>query len=349
MARTVNLGLIGVGMGQAHLGAISRGGKDIRVIAASDINAERLNKACDAFNIKSRFDDYNEMLKMNDIDAVLVVTPNFLHAPMAIDCMNAGKDVLIEKPPSIDVEGAVKMAETSKKTGRRLMYALVNRFRADVQEARKMMEKGVLGDIYYARTSWLRRLGIPGSDWFNTKSQSGGGPLIDLGVHVLDLTWWIMGSPKPVSVSASTYNPFMKKYGKKTYDVEDFAAALIKFDTGATVIVETSWASYVEWEDIDSMVLGTKGGVKLRLNPKPNEKYYNLYTEIKGTWTSTSSPELEWRVKEGGLVRQINYFADCIRTGKKNIASADEGINLMKMLTGVYESARTGKEVVFRK
>jgi predicted dehydrogenase len=307
----------------------------------------RLKKACDAFNIKSRFANYREMLKMDEIDAVLVVTPNFLHAPMAIDCMNAGKDVLVEKPPSIDVEGAVKMAEASKKTGKRLMYALVNRFRADVQEARKMAETGVLGDIYYARTSWLRRLGIPGSDWFNTKKQSGGGPLIDLGVHVLDLTWWIMGSPKPVSVSASTYNPFMKKYGKKTYDVEDFAAALIKFDTGATVIVETSWASYVEREDIDSMVLGTKGGIKIRLNPKQGEEYYNLYTEVKGTWMSSSSPELEWKIKEGGLVRQINYFADCIRTGRKNIATAEEGINLMKMLTGVYESAK-GREVVFK-
>lgn len=349
MGRTVNLGLIGVGMGQAHLAAISRGGKDIKVIAASDINTERLNKACDSFNIKSRFEDYHEMLKMDEIEAVLVVTPNYLHAPMAIDCMKAGKDVLVEKPPSIDVEGAVKMAETSKKTGRRLMYGLVNRFRADIQEARKMMEKGVLGDIYYARTSWLRRLGIPGSDWFNTKKQSGGGPLIDLGVHVLDMTWWIMGSPKPVSVSASTYNPFIKKYGKKSYDVEDFSTAFIRFDTGATIVLEASWAGFVEREDIDLMILGTKGGVKVRLNPKQGEEYYNLYTEIKGTWTNISSPELEWKVKEGGLVPQINYFADCLRTGRKNIANAEEGIDLMKMLTGIYESAETGKEVFFRK
>ena len=349
MAKTFKLGLIGVGMGQAHLVAIERNLKDIEVIAAADIDKKRLNMACDAFSIPMKFTDYHKMLEVEEIEAVLIVTPNFLHAPMAIDCMKAGKHVLVEKPPALDVEGAEKMLRTSKKTGMKLMYGLRQRFRADTREARKIVERGDLGDAYYARTGWVRRYDIPGRDWFCTKSESGGGALIDLGVHVLDMTWWIMGNPRPLSVTGVTYNPFMKKLRKKRYDVEDFAAGLIRFSNGASIVTETSWAGFVEKEDIYSMILGTKGGLNLKLFPADNEKCFTFYTEKNGTWLDSTSPEIETKMKEDSLAKQLSYFVDCVRKDNKNTASGEEGVELMRMLTGIYESAKTGKEVILNK
>ena len=348
MAKTFKLGLIGVGMGRAHLRAVAKHPSDVKVIAAADIDEKRLNTVCDAFDIPMRFTDYRKMLEVDEIEAVIVVTPNFLHAPMAIDCLNAGKHALVEKPPSVDVAGARKMAQASKKTGMKLMYGLCNRFRADTQEARKHAERGDLGEVYYARTSWMRRYGIPGSNWFSTKKKSGGGPLIDLGVHILDVTWWIMGCPKPVSVSGATYNPFIRKLRKKGYDVEDMAVSLIRFRNGATMFVETSWASFVEKENIYSIVLGTKGGVEINLTPGEDGKHFHLFTERKGTRLDCTSTEVEWKMEESQLARQLRYFVDCVRKNKKNTACGDEGVELMKMLTGIYESAKTGKEVVLR-
>ena len=200
MAKKLKLGIIGLGMGKAHLTAITQHLDDIEAVAVADIDKKRLKTVGDTFCIPRRFTDYRKMLELAEIEGVLVVTPNALHAPMAIDAMNAGKHVLVEKPPSVDVNGAKRMLATSKKTRKKLMYGLSCRFRADVQTAKDLADRGALGEMYYGRTTWVRRYGIPNSSSFCVRATSGGGPLIDLGVHGLDMTWYIMGSPKPVSV-----------------------------------------------------------------------------------------------------------------------------------------------------
>jgi predicted dehydrogenase len=202
-------------------------------------------KTAEEFGVKNVFTDYREMLSMDGIDAVSVCVPNHLHSTMAIDAFEAGKHVICEKPLAITPAEGEAMVAAGKKAGKLFMTAFNNRFRGDTQLLKKMIESGELGDIYYAKTGWIRRKGIPGmGGWFTTKAKSGGGPLIDIGVHVLDLAMWLMGNPKAVTVSGSTYAQFGPKgeglggWGHAeengTFDVEDLAAGFIRMDTGAT-------------------------------------------------------------------------------------------------------------------
>ena len=217
------------------------------------------------------------MLALPELDAVSVCTPNFLHAELALASMAAGKHVLCEKPMANTLENAQQIAKAAKEVSTIFMMGMNNRFRGDTTVLKALIEAGELGDIYYAKCGWVRRAGIPGlGGWFTTKSMSGGGPLIDLGVHMLDMTMYLMGNPAPVSVSGSTYAHFgprglgSSNYGYKPdpstplkYDVEDLATGLIKFDNGATLFVEASWASHIAHEKNYSILMGTEGGAQL--------------------------------------------------------------------------------------
>ena len=332
----IKVGLVGTGITRAHASGYKRC-QDVEMKAICDIDKARAEQFAADFDVKDVYTDYNEMLKDDEIVAVSVGTPNALHAPVAIAAFEAGKHVICEKPLATNAEEGRAMVEAGKKAGKIFMMGFNNRFRGDTQLLKKCIENGELGDIYYAKTGWLRRKGIPGmGGWFTTKKMSGGGPLIDLGVHVLDLTLWLMGNPKPVYVVGSSYakfGPEMAKQQGGTYDVEDLATGMVKLENGATVFVEASWHSHVERERTYSQLVGTKGGAEL--DP------LRIYTDING---NNADLHME-HPNVSGHEMEVVHFIECIREHKTPIATGEHGLHIQLILDAIYESTRTGKGV----
>jgi predicted dehydrogenase len=345
-AKKVGIGIVGVGIGRAHLQGYAQS-PEAQVVAVCDLDEERARRAAEEFGVPNVYTDYAEMLKRGDIDGVSVCTPNYLHAPMTIAAFEAGKHVICEKPLAIKPEEGEAMVAAGKKAGRIFMTAFNNRFRGDTQTLKRFIEQGELGDIYYAKTGWVRRRGIPGfGGWFTTRSMSGGGPLIDLGVHVLDLCLWLMGNPKAATVTGMTYAMFGPEGGgtgqfgvsnsKGGYDVEDLAAAFIRLDTGATVILEASWASNIERERIYTTLMGTKGGADV--DP------LRIYTEIHGACVDITPQCPNW----SGHIMEIKHFVECIAEGKEPISTGEHGLEITRILDAIYRSAKMGKEIALK-
>ena len=251
----VKIGLIGAGnIANTHLEAYQNV-PDAEIVAICDINPKRLEKTANRFNIERRYPDVESMLAANpDLDAADVCVWNCNHAECTIKALNAGLNVLCEKPMAYSVKEAEEMLAVAEKNGKLLMIGFVLRFSDDAKIAMDFINKGYLGDIYYSKAQYVRRHGNPGG-WFSDKSRSGGGPIIDLGVHVIDLTRYMMGNPKPVSVYAVASERLGDRKHLKTgagwvpedatdkdiCDVEDFATALIRYDNGACTFLETSY------------------------------------------------------------------------------------------------------------
>lgn len=353
MGEPVKVGVIGVGVGSSHIRSFIKVPDQIEVVAMADLDEERLSKiarVCEEAGVRPRsFTDYHKMLQLDEIEIVIVATPNFLHAPMAVDCLRAGKHVLVEKPPSHNVEGAQQMLEAVRETGRKCMIGLANRFRDECQRLKQIIGRGDFGRIYFAKTGWTRRRGIPVgslSGWFLDRDRSGGGALIDLGVHVLDLTWWLIGCPRPKSVSGVAYDPFIKALDNPKASVEDLAAAIVRFADGSSLFIEASWASFTDRERGYSRILGTKAGIDVDLFPVGGEQVFQMHTEKEGDWYDITFPQFARIEYEPVLRNQLLYLARCAREGTENMANAEEGLLLMRILCGIYESAQTGKEIL---
>jgi predicted dehydrogenase len=343
----LGVGVIGVGIGKLHLQGYTES-PDAEIIALCDIDEPRAKRAAEKFSVPKIYADYHELLADDRIDAVSVAVPNYLHAPMVIDAFAAGKHVICEKPLTIDQKDGEAMIEAGKKAGKLFMTAFNNRFRGDTQVLKTLIENGELGNIYYGKTGWLRRKGIPGmGGWFTTKAKSGGGPLIDIGVHVLDLALWLMGNPKAVSVTGSTYAEFgpkgegMSTYGNPEaggcFDVEDLASAFIRLDSGATLVLEASWASHIKEDDrIYTELMGTKGGAKVA----PLAVYKDMYGRPVDI-----TPSYQEMV---GHTMEIKHFVDCIVNGTKLISTGEHGLEVVRILNAIYKSAREHKEISLR-
>ncbi|MDD9975847.1 MAG: Gfo/Idh/MocA family oxidoreductase, partial [Candidatus Poribacteria bacterium] len=192
----VRAAVVGLGWpGMQHLKGYTLDPRS-EVIAVCDLDKARVREVAKQHKIPNTYTDHLEMLKNQDIDAVSVCLPNFLHAPISIDALNAGKHVLCEKPPARSAQEAKAMADTAAKNGKTLMYALVQRFDGSSQHLKQLVEAGELGDVYFGKAAYVRRRGVPiGKEgWFVDRERSGGGALIDIGVHALDCIWWLMKS-----------------------------------------------------------------------------------------------------------------------------------------------------------
>ena len=345
----VKIGVIGAGIGQAHV----RGYKQVpqaEIVALCDLNVERARQLAQEQGLEGVqiYSDHREMLDKAGVDAVSVGVPNALHAQLAIDCLEAGKHVLCEKPLAMNAAEAQTMADAAAKANRKGMVGQVSRFRADSRYFKQMVESGDLGRIYYGHTGALRRKGIPGyGGWFTTKAMSGGGPVIDIGVHVLDLTWWLAGKPNPVTVSGVTYAEFgprqqgLGSWGERnmsgTFDVEDLAVGLIRFDNGLTINLEVSWALHNEGSRMWSQLYGTEGGFTW------GDKAA-LYRDIAG-----AEANVALALEQGDAwAGQTGHFVDCILHDKTPDPDFTQGVTMMKMLEGLYKSAETGREVVIK-
>lgn len=335
---TLKVGVVGTGIGQFHIRGYQKV-EGVEVTALVDLEKERARTIARQYHIPYALTDYQDLIDMDEIEAVSVCTPNALHREVAVAALEAGKHVLCEKPLAHNAEEGAKIVEVARKSGKKLMMAFNNRFRGDTGVLKRYIEAGELGEIYYAKTGWVRRRGIPGhGTWFTTKALSGGGPLIDLGVHVLDLTLWLMGSPKARSVVGATYAKFgptqrPPKGRKGTFDVEDLATAFIRLKNGATVFLEASWASNVGAERTYSELMGTRGGAEW--SP------LRIYQEKHGTLV-----DLEPRFPQiSGHEAEIAHFVECIWNDQEPMAPGEEGLEIMRILDAIYLSAETGKEV----
>lgn len=204
---------------------------------------------------------------MSDLDAISIAVPTFLHAPIAIAALERGLHVLSEKPLSRDSLEGERMVEAARAANRVLDVVFNHRLRGDIQTLAKVIAGGEIGTPYHAKASWMRRRGIPGHvGWFMNREMSGGGPLTDIGVHVLDYALFLLGEPQVTSVSAVTHSELGRRSMGPAFEVEDFAAAILRLSTGGTLMLETSWAAFRDPDDlIDFSVLGTDGGAELRV------------------------------------------------------------------------------------
>ncbi len=358
----VRAAVIGLGIGKYHIEGYQMHG-DAEVVAIADLREDLLNEVAEQYGIPRATTNYKDILKMDDVDCVSVCVPNKFHAPITIDCLKAGKHVLCEKPLARNAREGARMVKAAEEAGKILMVQFNNRFRPESQLLKRYIDGGELGDIYFARCGWIRRNGIPGwGSWFTTKEIAGGGPLIDLAVHMLDLTLWFMGNPEPTVVLASTYSVFGPKmeclgpWGTPdpngVFDVEDMAVALIKFDNGATIALEASWASRIKREWVYSTLMGTKAGASL-------ERVFGvdgiddtaidtleIYTQRYGE----PADEVIKFVPDPamGRHRSVVHFVDCIIEGKQPISPGTDGLRIMKILDAAYKSAETGKAVTIR-
>lgn len=328
---------------------------NVELYALCDINEEKLKKKGEKHGVTRLYTDEKKMLEeLPELDAVSVCTWNSAHAPCTIMALEAGKDVLCEKPMAMNVGEAQAMIDASKKAGKKLMVGFVRRFGNDAAIAKDFIDGGSVGDIYYGKVAYLRRNGCPGG-WFGDKARSGGGPLIDLGVHVIDLARYLMGRPMPTSVFGATFSGMGKREHLKDnftdfvspdkanapHTVEDLATALIRFDNGAVLQVEASFNLHTGKVANNIELFGKKGGVKL--SPE-----FELYTEMNNYLANVTLNKPSKLSFDGLFENEINYFVDSLLTDRDLSSIAEDGCTLMKIIDAIYESATTGHEVVLK-
>lgn len=343
--KSVNIGVIGAGgIAQgAHLPAYQNC-PNANIVAIADVNEDALKKAAEKFGIPNTFTDYREMLKRDDIDAVSVCTPNFLHKDPTIAALRAGKDVLVEKPLAMNAAEGEEIAQVVKETGKQCMVGFVMRYSAEAQVLKRYIEAGELGDIYYGRAQFLRRRGIPGWGVFGQKDKQGGGPLIDLGVHVLDCALWLMGNKKPVTVSGMSVTKFgnregvvglMGQWDVSTYTVEDFGAGFIRFDDGSVLLLEASFAANINVQSSRNVTLmGDRGGA----NVDPLQVYREEHGVLVDV-TPIGVPATK------GFELEINDFVNAVANGTPVPIPVEHGVTVSKIIDAVYKSGELGREV----
>ena len=333
----LRLGVIGVGLVAQvnHLPAL-KGRRDVEVVAVCDDDAEKARLVAQHFGIPRAIADYEALLRLDEIDAVAICTPNHLHAPMAQAALGYGKHVLCEKPPARNAAEAALMCEAAKKSGKVLMYAMNNRYRADVGVLRGYLERQELGKIFYAKTGWLRRrTERRGPAWYENKRSSGGGVLMDLGVPMLDLALWLLGNPKVLAVTATKYATDPRK------DVEDTVAAFLVLEEGASLTLEVSWALLLEKNFPYLNLFGTDGAALL--NP------FRIHKELGGNLLNvTPALESSRNIYKQSYEQELDHFVRSVThpgEGARPGATAEEGLQLMRVIDAIYQSAETRREV----
>ena len=306
------------------------------------------------FDIPHVFTDYNQMLQLPELDVVSVCTPPFAHKDAAIAALQAGKHVLCEKPMALDATEAQAMVdawhEARATHGNAFSIGFQSRFGRQAQVLKRFIDAGELGELYYGRAAALRRRGIPGWGVFTDKSKNGGGPMIDIGVHALDLALWFLGHPEPVSVYGVTYRKFGNRSGiynpwgswdPQKYDVEDSAFAMIRFRNGTTLQLECSWALNIERSMSQTILAGTEGGAQL--HP------FKIFQEKHGTILDVVPPEGVTEGQSGkdvpNHVHEVRGFIKAVREGTTPLVRPEEALMVSKIVDAIYASDASGESV----
>ncbi len=350
----LKVAVIGVGsISENHISGYLKN-ENTELYAFCDINEKTLKAKGEKHGVTRLYTDKDLMFKeLPEIDIVSVCTWNCAHAECSIAALNAGKHVLCEKPMAMNKQEAEAMLEASKRNNKLLMIGFVRRFGNDAEILKEFIDAGDLGEIYYGKACYLRRAGAP-TGWFGDSARSGGGPLIDLGVHVMDLSRYLVGKPSPISAYGATFKKLgdrsnIKLRGNYTsdnaspddvFDVEDLATALIRFDNGFVLSLEASFSLNGENKGIVEL-FGTKGGAKI--SPE-----LHLYTEQNGYLTNVDFVAPTALSFQGLFDNEINHFVECALTGKECRSVGEDGVMIAKIIDAIYESAKTGHEVVIK-
>jgi predicted dehydrogenase len=357
--KKLKIGIVGCGgiANGKHLPSLKKL-ENIEMVAFCDIIEEKAKEAADQFGTEGAkvYTDYKELLKDKSIDVVHVLTPNKSHSFITVDALEAGKHVMCEKPMAKTAAEAKKMVETAKKTGKKLTIGYQNRHRSDSDYLKKLCENGELGEIYFAKAHAIRRRAVPTWGVFLNEEEQGGGPLIDIGTHALDMTLWMMNNYKVKSVMGNVYHKLGSKkdaanawgsWNPDEFKVEDSAFGFITMENGATIVLESSWAlNSLEIGEAQTTLCGTEGGADMKDGLRINgEKFSKLYT---------TKPELG----AGGVAfydgkaeseadREARLWIECIINDTEPVVKPEQAIVVTEILEAIYESAKTGKPVYF--
>jgi len=347
MSELLKVGIIGAGgiAHYAHIPGWKRLSEEVELVAICDIIPERAERAAEEYDIPYAYPNAEEMLAHHKLDIVSVCTYNSAHKECTIMALEAGANVLCEKPIAMNSAEAEEMIAAAEKAGKVLMVGQHERFAPESQVAKRFIEDGLLGEVYYGEATNMRRRGIPGWGVFHIKKYSGGGPLIDIGVHGLDLVLWLMGNPNPVAASGVTYQKFGKRqdvavtwageWNREEFDVEDMAVGLIRLENGASIVLRMSWAANVEDDFRSIRVLGTDGGLKY--------PPLTLFRELSGKLVDISP---KWLPKvEKAHYEEIKHFAAVVRGEEELIVQPWQSLQVQRILDALYESAEKGQEV----
>lgn len=352
----LRVGVIGCGAGVFHLEGYQEEPR-AKVVAIAGLDTDRCEMLSKKFDVPRVYRDYQDLLADDDIDAVSVAVPNILHMPVALAAFEAGKHVLIEKPLARNAEEGVRMVEAAKQHDKLLGISFQRRTRHDVRLLRDAVENGEFGRIYYSKAWWMRRSGIPGlGTWFTSKEAAGGGPLIDLGVHVLDMILYILGNPKVTSVSANTYAEIgptgrggwpgrrqSQVSEANEYEVEDLATAFLRFEDGGTLLLEASWAAFTEMgDDFGVQLYGSEKGARIFSKNYALTDTLEIYQGF-GDTTMDAKPRL---VAREGHSQIINGFVNAILDGTPLTPDGQEGLDRVRLIDAMYRSAELGREIV---
>ena len=351
MTRKLKVGLIGLGgIANLHAGGWAIA-ENAELVAGSDVNTAVFERWRDTYGLSVTSDNPNDLFNDPEIDIIDICTPNNYHADLAIRAMEAGKHVLCEKPLASTPDEIRQLIETRDRTGMTLMTAQHHRFSGVSKALKAEIDSGALGDIYHARSWMLRRAAVPTRPGFIIKEHSGGGPTVDIGVHILDLTLWFMGNPKAVSVTGVARAELAHQPGAFSvwgtapippeYDVEDFATAFVRFDNGATLILEVSWMLHhpVEtYEDMRMWLYGTRGGALW-----PKCEIYQSNNETKQHYNR----QLLYKPEQNKAHHQeIIEFAQTVAAGGPSLVPAEQSLQVSLILDAVYKSTETKREVL---
>lgn len=366
----LRIAIVGCGgiANQKHMPSIKANADKADMVAFCDIIPERAEKAAKEYGVEGAkvYTDYKEMLADTSVefDVVHVCTPNVAHCPITVAAFEAGKHVMCEKPMSHNTEDARKMIDAWKKSGKKFTIGYQNRLRDDTQTLHASCEAGELGEIYFAKAHALRRRAVPTWGVFPNKALQGGGPLIDIGTHALDITLWMMNNYEPESVSGQVFyklgrqedGPAGNVFGPwdpKTFEVEDSAFGLVKMKNGATIYLEASWAlNVLKSMEASTSLCGTKAGAEIHHGGSypQDELIYNT-VEHNQLMEKTISPAGVVDFFEGGAaaeaVREQEQWLNAIINDTDPLVKPEQAFVVTQILEGIYKSAETGKEVFF--
>ena len=359
------IGIIGCGgiANNKHLPAMKHNSDLCEVIAFCDIIEERAQKACAEFGAEGakHYTDYHELLANPEVEVVHICTPNVLHSEMTVAAFEAGKHVCVEKPMSHSTEEAEKMMAAWKKSGMQFTVGYQNRFRPEVMSLHAACEAGDLGEIYYAKAHAVRRKAVPTWGVFPNKALQGGGPLIDIGTHALDITLWCMNNYDVESVSGSVFYKLGALHGAEegnmwgpwdpeTFEVEDSAMGFIKMKNGALINLEAAWAiNMLESREACTTLCGTLAGAEIRsgMSYSKNELIYNR--SRNGMLMQESiSPSI---FSQGGRNEERNVecreWLQAIRKGTSPLVRPEQALVVTRILEGIYRAAEEKREIHF--
>ncbi len=351
--RKVKVGMIGAGaIAPSHCQGI-RLHPGAELVAVADVSKERASALAHEFHIDRVYGDPAELLRDPDIEAVSVALPNFLHASTAIGALQAGKHVLLEKPFAMSVAEATEVVAAAKKSGKIFTVGMNQRFTREAQTVRALRERGALGEIYHAKAYWCRRAGAPKfGTWFLHKKRSGGGALLDIGVHMLDLALSLMDNFAVETVSGFSYLKFGNRglgeggWGKSDaeehlFDVDDFSGGLLRLAGGATLLLEVSWIRHqADADRHDVELFGTEGGASVY----PTRLFKFL---PEGSGYQIVEPK-GGELRYSHCNRHCNWI-DAILGEAPLEATLEQALMIQRVLDALYESAASGREVVFAK